>query len=181
MSAPSMYRAVMGDAFDRLAAPIKEFHTLAGSHTLRGEVSVGAPASILAKVLAIFLGAPLKAQRGAIRFDLVAEPNTESWTRVFPNKTMHSTLERTDNRITERLGVARLAFELLEINGALEMRLETLHFFGVSCPKWLMPVVIAKETGEVHKLHFHIQASVPIIGMVTSYTGYLHISQEVPE
>ncbi|PQA78399.1 DUF4166 domain-containing protein [Rhodoferax sp. TS-BS-61-7] len=176
-----MYRSVMGDAFNRLATPVQQFHSFEGLQEFHGEVQVAEPASVLAKLLAIFLGAPLKASQGPIRFELLAAPSTETWTRFFPSKTMRSTLTKSGNRITERLGASRLTFELMEVAGALEMRLEKLHFLGIPCPSWLMPRVTARETGGVHTLNFHIQASVPVIGMVASYTGYLNIPQEASE
>ena len=45
MNAPSMYRDVMGDAFDQLAEPVRQFHTASGYHQFYGEVQVGAPVS----------------------------------------------------------------------------------------------------------------------------------------
>ncbi|MES2772155.1 MAG: DUF4166 domain-containing protein [Pseudomonadota bacterium] len=175
MNQPSMYSALMGDAFNRLANPIQQFHTFAGHHEFRGVVEVASPASFIAKLLAVFLGAPLKATQGPIRFELWAKPDTETWTRFFPGKTMRSTLTKSGNRITERLGASLLTFELLEVEGALEMRLEKLYFLGIRCPVWLMPELTARETGEDQKLHFHIQASVPLVGRVANYTGYLII------
>ena len=173
MSTPSMYRAVMEDAFDRLAVPVQDFHNFAGRHEFHGEVQVGAPASLPAKLLAFLLGAPMKAAQGIIRFELHAEPNVETWIRFFPGKTMRSSLTKSGNRLTERLGASSLTFELLEVEGGLEMRLAKLHFFRIPCPGWLMPSVTARETGEAQRLHFQIHASVPVIGMVASYTGHL--------
>lgn len=176
-----MYRSVMGDAFNRLATPVQQFHSFAGRHEFHGEVEVAEPASILAKLLAIFLGAPLKASQGPIRFELLAAPVTETWTRFFPGKTMRSTLMKSGNRVTERLGSSRLTFALIEVAGALEMRLEKLYFLGIPCPSWLAPTVTARESGGVNTVIFHIQASVPVIGMVASYTGYLNIPEEASE
>jgi hypothetical protein len=181
MSSPSMYRSVMGNAFNRLATSVQQFHSFEGRHEFQGEVQVAEPASVLAKLLAIFLGAPLKASQGPIHFELLAAPTTETWTRFFPGKAMRSTLTKSGNRITERLGASSLTFELMEVEGALEMRLDKLHFLGIPCPRWLAPKVTARETGGVNTLNFHIQASVPFIGLVASYTGYLNIPQEASQ
>jgi hypothetical protein len=181
MITPSMYRSVMGDAFNRLAPAVQQFHSFAGRHEFQGEVQVAEPASIFAKLLAIFLGAPLKASQGPIYFELLAAPTTETWTRFFPGKTMRSTLTKSGRHITERLGASRLTFELVEIAGALEMRLVKLHFLGIPCPSWLAPKVTAREMGGINTLKFHIQASVPVVGRVASYTGYLNIPQEASE
>ncbi len=178
MTSVSLYRAVMGDAFDRLAEPVRRFHSLAGRHELHGWVDVRAPASWMARLLAICLGAPTRSAQGPIRFELRAEPGVETWTRFFPNKTMGSVLKKNGSRVTEKLGASRLAFELVEVAGALEMRLETLHFWGVPCPRWLMPEITARETGEAQRLNFLVQATVPVLGLVVSYSGYLALGKE---
>jgi hypothetical protein len=131
---PSMYRAVMGGAFDRLAAPARQLHSLKGRHELHGEVEVVAPRTFAAKWRGFFWGAP-KLACGAIRFEWLAEPETETWIRFFPGKTMGSFLTKVGHRVTERLGASRRMFELLEVEGALEMRLEMLHFLGIRCPQ----------------------------------------------
>jgi Domain of unknown function (DUF4166) len=173
-----MYQAVMGEAFDRLNAPVQRFHRFAGWHEFEGRVEVLAPASNLAALLALCLGTPLKDASGSIRFELDAKPDAEVWIRKFPDKTMHSKLTRSGDRIVETLGAARLTFELLEAGGALEMRLERLHFLGILCPSWLMPQVVARETGEAGNLHFRVLATVPLAGTVASYSGYLGIPPE---
>jgi hypothetical protein len=71
-----------------------------------------------------------------------------------------------------------LTFELLEAAGALEMRLERLHFLGVRCPLWLMPQVVALESGVADSLNFQVKASLPLIGTVASYSGYLSMPSE---
>ena len=178
MTSVSLYRTVMGDAFDRLAGPVRRFHSLAGRHELHGWVDVRAPGSWAARLLAICLGAPTRAAQGPIRFELWAQPDAETWTRFFPNRTMRSVLKKDGIRVTEKLGASRLAFELVEVAGALEMRLETLHFWGMPCPRWLMPDITARETGESQRLNFQVQAAVPMIGLVVSYSGYLALSQD---
>jgi hypothetical protein len=35
-----------------------------------------------------------------------------------------------------------------------------------------MPRVLARETGD-HDLHFHVEAAVPLLGIVASYRGHL--------
>lgn len=175
MTSVRLYRAVMGEAFDRLAEPVRRFHSLAGRHELHGWVDVRAPGSWSARLLAVCLGAPTRAAQGPIRFELWAQPDAETWTRFFPNGTMQSVLKRDGTRITEKLGASHLRFELVEVAGALEMRLETMHFWGIPCPRWLMPDITARETGEAGNLHFHVQASVPVIGLVVSYSGYLAV------
>ena len=174
----SMYQAVMGDALDRLAAPVRQFHSFAGHHTFHGQVRIAAPESLPARLLALALGTPQRAGEGPVRFELIAGSRAETWTRFFPGKTMRSVLIKDGCRLSERLGAARLGFPLVEVDGALEMRLASVHFLGIPCPGWLMPSVVARETGEHQQFHFEVRASVPGIGLVVAYVGHLAMPVE---
>lgn len=168
-----MYERAMGESFSRLAAEVQQFHRLAGKHILYGRVEVHAPKSLLAKLLAILLGTPRSASEGAIKFELDAQPEAETWSRNFPSKAMSSRLQLIDGQLVEKLGAARLMFELSEEKEKLTMHLRRLYFFGLSCPGWLMPRLVAEETGRDGCLHFLVRADVPGVGLVARYQGYL--------
>lgn len=176
-SNPGLYEQTMGESFARLAPPVQQFHRLVGKHTLHGRVDVQPPKSLLAKLLALLLGTPRSASAGAIRFELDAQSLAESWTRHFPSKTMTSRLQLIDGQLVEKLGAARLMFDLSESNGQLNMHLRRLYFLGIPCPSWLMPRVIAEETGHDGRLYFCVRAEVPGVGLVTSYRGYLALPE----
>jgi hypothetical protein len=176
MNPASMYERAMGDSFDRLPLAVRRFHRLAGLQELHGWVDTDAPSSLAAGLLARCLGTPLRATSGPIRFELYAAPEAEIWTRHFPTRKMTSRMRLDARRIVEQLGAARLTFELCETGGRLEMRLQGLRFLGVPCPRWLLPRVIAEESGQSDRLHFRVQASLPLVGIVTSYRGHLTIA-----
>ena len=137
MKSPSLYQQVMGADFDRLPASLQQFHAFTGKHVLSGWAEVGSPASFPARFLAWCLGAPLKTQKGPIRFELRAAAACEVWTRHFSDKTMESRLTLVRGHIEERLGAARLGFALKVSPEKLEMQLVRLHFLGV--PATLAP------------------------------------------
>lgn len=178
MTGPSLYRQVLGPDFARLPAPVQAFHALHGVHELAGWVEVDAPASAPAALLARWLGAPRAAQDGPIRFRLHATPQEETWTRHFPGHTMRSRMRVQGTQLVERLGPARLAFALAQDGGTLQMRLVGLRFLGVPAPAWLRPRIVAEETASTGRLHFKVQATLPWIGLVTSYRGHLDIGTE---
>jgi hypothetical protein len=131
-------------------------------------------------MLAMARGTPLTAQEGAIHFELVADEASELWTRRFPARVMRSRMTVREQRIVERLGPARLGFVLKGSADKLEMQLAGLHFLGIPCPRWLLPRIVAQETASAGRLHFHVQASLPWIGTVTSYRGHLDLPHEEP-
>lgn len=140
---------------------------------LHGRVETHAPASALGWLLALCLGTPRTDSDGAIRFELRASATEEAWTRHFPSRSMRSRFRLAHGHIVEVLGPARLTFALTTHDDRLEMTLLRLHFFGVSCPAWLMPRVLAEESGAGARLHFRVRAEVPLAGLVASYHGYL--------
>lgn len=175
MSRLSMYQRVMGPHFDLLPAPLRYFHALQGHHVLNGWVQVQGPASFASAVLARFLGTPLRAQDGELRFELAAQETCETWTRHFPGKTMRSHLSMGQGRLVEQVGGARLAFAVEGNAQGLVMRLVGLRVLGVPCPHCLLPAVVAEESGSPGRLHFRIQASLPLLGRVAGYQGYLQL------
>ncbi len=178
MTGPSLYQQVLGEAFTRLPAAVQRFHRLSGHQTLSGWVETRPPGSVLARLLAICLGTPQQATSGAIRFELLASPEQETWTRHFPLKTMRSRFRRIGSLVEERLGASTLRFKLHATGTGLAMELTGMRFLGVPCPRWLQPTVVAKEHGDADRLHFEVSAALPLIGTVANYRGHLVIGPE---
>lgn len=174
----SLYETVMGAEFAQLGTSVQRFHRLAGCHELHGWVETMAPRSVLAKLLALTLGAPMRASQGPLRFALRAQPHCETWTRFFPTQVMRSTLHRCDRELVEALGAVRLTFALAATEQRLVMRLLRVHFLGLRCPAWLAPRIVAEETGTADQLHFRVEAAVPFAGVVASYRGHLMLPNE---
>lgn len=179
MNAPTLYERAMGDRYASLPAAVQHFHRLQGRVVLHGSVKTFAPTSSLGRCLGLFLGTPRKDTAGPIRFELDANGHQETWTRRFPSQRMTSRMHWMHGRIEERLGAARLTFDLSAEDGALAMKLIRLRFFGVRCPRWLMPHVVAEERGEGDELHFRVSALVPLAGVVASYHGHLVLQRGV--
>ncbi|RYX95461.1 MAG: DUF4166 domain-containing protein [Comamonadaceae bacterium] len=177
----SLYQQVLGADYCLLPAPLQQFHALEGHHVLDGWVGIEAPASPVARLLAICLRAPLAARQGPIRFELESCAASERWVRHFPGKTMASRLSLKSGHIVESLGVARLAFAIHAQPEKLQMQLVRMHFLGVPCPRMCLPAVVAEETAGNGRLHFRVRASLPFIGVVAGYQGYLELPAGEPE
>jgi hypothetical protein len=159
-------------------AAVRRFHRLAGHQLLQGHVQVDAPATWAARALAWCLGSPQRGGSGDVRFELHASAACETWTRYFPSKTMTSRMRLERSRVVEQLGAARLTFNLVGTPHRLEMRLIGMRFMGIPCPRWLLPRIVAEETGDADRLHFSVQATLPLVGTVASYRGHLVVGEE---
>ncbi|MFZ5548418.1 MAG: DUF4166 domain-containing protein [Pseudomonadota bacterium] len=177
-AAPSLYQRALGASYARLPAAVQHFHALRGHTVLQGWVETEAPGSAWAWLLAMTLGTPRRATRGALRFELHSTPEAERWTRHFPARTMCSTLRLVDGRIVERLGATRLTFRLGAEPTTLRMSLTSLRFLGLPCPRWLLPQVVAEESGGDGQLHFRVSATLPLIGQVAGYRGHLDLPRK---
>ena len=175
MRPPSLYETVLGARYAELAPAVQTFHCLTGAVTLHGEVETEPPATHLARVLAWCIRTPRAPTRGPIRITLNTAGTEEIWTRQFPRHTMRSTLSLHRGYLTERLGAVRLFFSLEANHAVLRMRLEGLRFLGIPCPAWLRPAVLAEESGDGDRFHFNVRASVPLLGVVAAYRGYLDL------
>ncbi len=173
----SLYERVLGSGYARLPAAVKRFHRLRGRHVLHGEVQTLAPESLPARLLALCLGTPRRAGSGPLRFVLDASAEAEAWTRHFPTQTMTSRMRLVAGSIQENLGAARLSFGLSVAEGRLRMELLGLRFLGLPCPRWLMPSIVAEETGQDERLQFHVVASLPLLGRVAGYHGHLDLDR----
>ena len=167
----------MGASYERVDRTVRAFHDLQGRAELRGEVETDGPSNALTALLALAVGAPRVRTRGSLRFDLQCEGGQQTWTRHFPHRSMRSCMRLHDGEVVESLGPARLFFRLQEEEGSLVMRLRAMRFLGVPCPGWLLPRVDARERGREGRMEFDIRASVPLLGQVTAYRGWLQLPE----
>ena len=180
MNPPSLYERAMGSTYIELPAAVQRFHRLTGRQVLRGWVDTAAPASLAARLLALCIGSPQRANSGELRFELDASPDAETWTRCFPSRTMTSRLRLESGQVVEQLGAALLTFDLRGTGRVLKMHLVRMHVLGIPCPRWLLPRVVAEETGDADRLLFHVVASLPLVGTVAAYRGHLVVTCEGP-
>jgi len=88
---------------------------------------------------------------------------------------MTSRMRLVEGRLEESLGAARLTFNLDVVGGKLNMQLEKMRFFGIPCPNWLLPKIVAQEMGIDDQLHFNVSAALPLAGAVARYRGHLEV------
>jgi hypothetical protein len=175
-----LYEQALGAHYAQLPAAVQRFHRLRGQHVLHGQVQTQAVASLLARALAIGLGTPRAASSGPLRLELTAGPNAERWARHFPRQTMTSQLRLVNGHLEERIGVLRLLMRLTALNNKLVHVLVGLRCLGLPCPQWLLPQLVAEESGNADQLHFEVAVTLPLVGLIARYNGHLIVAPEAP-
>jgi hypothetical protein len=97
----------------------------------------------------------------------------ERWTRDFGGHRFASELSAKGDRMVERFGPLRFAFDLPSDPEGLEMRLRGWSAFGLPLPLLLAPRIEAREWEQEGRFRFAVSASLPLVGEIVRYTGWL--------
>lgn len=172
-SAVALFPGLLGAAFDRLDAPVRQLHRGSGG-TWQGRASVTRGRGWPARLACFFARLPPDMQDAPLRFELRATANHEVWTRWFGNApAMCSRLWPGQGCLEERLGPAKLRFALREADGALHWQATSVQVLGLSLPRRAFD--IRARIGSLDgRYHFAIEAGIAGIGALIRYEGTLH-------
>jgi hypothetical protein len=102
-----------------------------------------------------------------------ARHGKERWTRDFGGHAFSSELSQAGQGVAERFGPLRFAFDLPSDGEGLRMVLRGWTAFGMPMPRWLGPRIAAREWQEDGRFRFEVGVSLPLLGEVVHYTGWL--------
>jgi len=162
----------MGEAFDALPDPVRRMHLLLDDAPEQGEAVVTGADNAFGRILARLLGFP---PEGTHRLEVVMDERhgMETWTRDFGGRRFSSRLSQRESRLVERFGPLRFRFDLPGGAEGLTMVMRGWSAFGVPLPLALAPRSKAREWAEGERFCFDVPISLPLIGRVVHYRGWL--------
>lgn len=166
------YRKVMGERFDRLPPSVRGMHAVLRDGGASGEAQVTGAANAIGALIARIVGFP-RAGCHELHVSFNECDGTETWTRQFGKTLFHSVLEERDGTLTERFGPLRFAFDLPASATGLKMIMKGWSVLGVPLPLALAPRSLASEWEEDGRFHFDVPISLPLIGRLVHYRGWL--------
>jgi hypothetical protein len=169
---PPLYARIMGAAFDRLPPAVRRLHDICRDSGAEGEGRVERGRGLIARAVAAAMRFPPEGL-WPLHVAFAERGGTERWTRDFGGHRFASELSRDDGRIVERFGPLRFAFELPSGPEGLEMRLRAWSVLGIPLPLGLAPRIGAREWEEEGRFRFAVTASLPLIGEIVRYSGWL--------
>ena len=167
-----LYRRVMGPQFDRLPVAVRAMHEINADGGAAGEAIVEGAANPLGTLVARIVGFP-SAGHHPVHVSFAERVGVERWTRRFGTKTFHSTLTERGGLLQERFGPARFVFNLTGDETCLAMIMKSWSMFGVPLPLAWAPRSRAREFMEDSTFHFDVPITLPLIGRIVRYTGWL--------
>ncbi|SFR55971.1 SDR family oxidoreductase [Litoreibacter janthinus] len=171
-----IFAQALGDRFDQLPEAVRLLHCPAHVSRFGGSAEVQAATTVLGKLAALIGGFPLKGGQVPARVEIVADRQSETWSRDMGGKLFQSVLRYDPAKgMTETFGPLTFGLDLTVENGALHFPVTRGRAFGVlPIPHLLTPVSESTETVDAEgRFQFDVRLSLPTGGLIVHYKGTL--------
>jgi Domain of unknown function (DUF4166) len=177
----SLYRRLLGPAFDEMPLALRALHDGTRSTRWQGRADVERGSSPLMRLLATLFGLPPAGpdQPLTLTFDLKGD--SEIWTRTFGVKRFRSMQFEQGGHLHETVGASRLIMGVTASAQGLQLTMLGTRFLGVPLPRFLVPVVRAVEREQDGRFHFDVEARLPGFGRLVHYRGWLEPLREIAD
>lgn len=172
-----LFRKALGSAWTVLPAPIRELHGETGASRFSGRASVTRGPSFLSRMIAGLVGFPDAAPDIPVTVSIKSAAGREYWYRDFDGHLFSSEHAPGQGRhhglACERFGPVKIAMALIAEGKQLHYVPRRWTFLGIPMPKALLPKGDMYESADNGKFHFHVEVSLPVIGHLVTYKGWL--------
>lgn len=169
---PPLYERVMGDRFGQLPPEVRAIHCVFRDGGATGEAQVTGASNPVAALIARIVGFP-KPGSHRLHVHFRETDGRESWTRDFSGRCFQSHLSQRGPWLVERFGPFRFAFDLPSDTEGLTMIMRRWWIGFLPLPLWLAPRSTAREWAENGCFHFDVPITLPLIGRLVHYRGWL--------
>lgn len=170
-----LYQRVLGARFARLPPRVQRLHQPGPHFEARGEAQVMRGDSSAARILADTMRLPPAAEKMPLHFSIDTVDGVEHWRRDFGGHVFTSQMWEENGVLCERTGIARLRYELELDHGVMRMELRGFKSAGIPVPRLLWPRVATAESERAGRYCFDVRASMPGVGLVIRYRGWLEV------
>ena len=172
-----LYRRILQDQWKSLPIAVRDLHDLQISKSVEGKALVERGKGIIVAVIAALFRFPQFGTHVPVRVDFMLKDGQEIWQRVFAGKSFRSIQfegrGRYENLICEKFGLITFGLAVVIDGKKLSLVLRRWNFLGLPLPLFLAPRGYAYETEETGKFHFHVEISLPVVGLIVRYQGWL--------
>lgn len=170
-----LFALAMYRDFSRLPEPIRIIHSRQQCASASGRCDVDRGANPLAILIRTLFRMPRAGRNMPVTVRFIARGGTEQWERDFSGRVMRSRLSRAriPGEITERFGAFLFTIRLRWDGTRLHYQIVKGKLFGIRLPRALLPRVAAFEMVEKDRFRFDVSLSVPLVGLLAHYRGWL--------
>jgi Domain of unknown function (DUF4166) len=170
-SVPTLYRRLLGEAFEALPAALRDFHGRADGGRARGVLCVTRGKGWLANALADRMRLPAQGDQVAIRLRVRVEGDRERWVRDFDAQQMETVQWAHTGLLIEAAGPLRGGFRVVTSPEGLRFELARAWLFGLPLPRALMPHTTAEARAREGGWWIDVRVEAPVIGLLAGYNG----------
>jgi NAD(P)-dependent dehydrogenase (short-subunit alcohol dehydrogenase family) len=173
---PSVYRRVLGAAYDRQSRAGQALHD-AGPSRWQGRCSVEGASSAAGRLVARLFQLPAPAEDAPITVEFATAGSGEAWTRRIGGRVMRSRqfigLRKPAGWIVERFGLFEFDLELRVAGERLALLMRGMRCCGLPLPRALWPRTEATESERDGRFCFDVEIGLPLVGRLVRYRGWL--------
>jgi Domain of unknown function (DUF4166) len=177
MAGESLFAILLGAAFADMPAAIQRVHD-GRNKLLIGRCAVQRGTGFWSRVFARAASLPSAGDDQEVSVNITCSAEGECWLRKFSGKQMRSRLTTEQNLLVERLGPMRFVFSLVYDDSTRELHwlLREVKTLGIPLPLAWFSAVSARESYEDGRYQFDVRASLPLVGLLVHYRGWLSIT-----
>ena len=176
-ASPTIFRSILGSAFDKLPMPVQEMHDAKAELRLSGVAKVRRGKGWLAGFVAALFQFPFEGEAIAVDVLIKKSANDETWIRTFAGRSFSSIITRGHGRdehlLVERFGPFEFAIALVVEQDLLRFIVRSWKFCGIRLPRTLAPGGDSYEFSQDGQFGFDIAIGHPLIGLIVKYSGTL--------
>jgi hypothetical protein len=173
---------VLGQAWPALPDSVRRMHSHASTRKWRGRARVTRGKNPLAKLLGALFRFPPASNDVGVTVEFQRANGRETWVRDFEGRRFSSVQYQGDGAceglLCERFGPFTFGLGTVVENGRLCLPVRRWDLLRVRLPLWLAPQSNAYEFEDDGTFHFHVDISLPFIGLLVRYEGYF--DEELP-
>jgi hypothetical protein len=173
----SLYRRMLGEAFDALPDKVQLLHDSTDKRQWVGHAEVRRGDGFIAKAVGWVIGFPAAASEVPVTVEFSVEEGGERWQRNFGGKVFSSLQKPGTNRnqhlLMERFGIINVALGLVVDADRLFLVPRKWFCLGIPLPRWLLPDGQSFEAEEDGRFRFNVEIAAPLVGLVVAYKGTL--------
>ncbi len=177
-----LFANVMGaDTYAALAPAVRAFHDCSAPPVWTGRADIEAGTGLMTKIIRRAIGLPASGRDVPVTVSVDRHGGDETWTRNFSGRRFSSRLRFEEHgRVTERFGPFDVILGLQAGTAGLEMPVVGWRMGRIPLPRLFAPRSDSREyQDEQGRFRFDVGISVPLLGLLARYQGWL-IPQTVP-
>lgn len=173
---PSLYRRVLGAAYDRQSRAGQALHDAGPSHW-KGRCTVSGAQTPAGRLIAWLFQLPAATDDASIAVEFTASGAGERWTRRIGDRVMRSRqfigVRKPAGWIVERFGIFDFDLLVQVADQRLTLSMVGMRCCGLRLPRALWPVVEAVESEEEGRFCFNVLIGLRLVGPLVRYRGWL--------